>query len=45
MLPNVVHLFIAGFVTFKCECITDLNFGQGMSTVTIVTHYEVPFAR
>jgi hypothetical protein len=45
MLKNVVHLFTTGLVTVQCECTTNLNCGQGMSTVTIVTHYQGPSAR
>ena len=41
----MVHLFTTGLDTFKCECTTNLNFGQGMSSVTMVTPYQGPFAR
>jgi len=41
----VVHLFTTELVTVHCVCTINLNFGQGMSTVTIVTHYQGPFVR
>jgi len=43
MLQNVVHLFTTGLVTLQCECTINLNFGQEMSIVTTVTHYQGPF--